>query len=422
MNIWLVTIGEPIPHPDNNLRLHRTGIIAKYIAESTEHKITWWTSDFNHFTKSHIYGCDTEFNPSQNLNVIALNGKGYSKNISIDRILDHNQITRKFVQYSQLKEKPDVIVSAFPTLSLCEACIDLGKLWNIPVLLDYRDMWPEVFVDIVPKIAKPFVKFLLRPLFLKTDSVFRKATGIIGITDEFLKLGLNKTNRIKNDMDAVFPLAYLSNQFNTEQLNIAKLFWENLIPKSRKVRISFLGTLGHQFDLETIVSAVQILNANAVSDFEIILCGSGDKKEFLTSAAKNLNGLYLPGYMSAAQIKALLLTSDIGLCPYHLNKAFLSSIPGKAIEYISSGLPILTTLKDGELGKLCNEHGYGFYYEHGNPVSLACEIEKIINIKTTLSDKKKDILQVFNDKFDAKQIYSNYIAHIENVVIKYNAN
>ena len=106
-------------------------------------------------------------------------------------------------------------------------------------------------------------------------------------------------------------MAYLSNQFNSDQLEKAKSFWENLIPKSSKVRISFLGTLGHQFDLETIVSTVEILNAKEISDFEIILCGSGDKEEFLKSAAKKLKGLYLPGYMSAAQIKALLLTSDI---------------------------------------------------------------------------------------------------------------
>ena len=127
MNIWLITIGEPIPHKFNTLRLHRTGIIAKYISENSAHKVTWWTSDFNHFAKSHIFGDDTEFSPSPNLNVIALHGSGYSRNISLDRIFDHRQIARKFVMQSRRKEKPDIIVAAFPTLALCEACLELGN-------------------------------------------------------------------------------------------------------------------------------------------------------------------------------------------------------------------------------------------------------------------------------------------------------
>ena len=249
--------------------------------------------------------------------------------------------------------------------------------------------------------------------------VFSGATGIIGITQEFLNLGLNKIKRKQKLEDAVFPLAYLSNQFSSEQLKDAKLFWEKLIPKSTKLRICFLGTLGHQFDLDTIVKAVEILNIKNIVDFEIILCGSGDKEENLKSAARKLFGLYLPGYMSASQIKALLLTSDIGLCPYHINKAFLSSIPGKAIEYISSGLPILTTLKDGELGKLCDLFSYGYYYEHNNPNSLAVAIENLINKKNILIDKKSEILDVFNTNFDAEKIYGNYVSHLEFVVKKF---
>ena len=51
-----------------------------------------------------------------------------------------------------------------------------------------------------------------------------------------------------------------------------------------------------------------------------------------------------PGYMSASQIKSLMNICDYGLCPYIPKEAFLNSMPGKAIEYFSSGLPILGTL------------------------------------------------------------------------------
>jgi glycosyltransferase involved in cell wall biosynthesis len=421
MNIWLVTIGEPIPHSANTLRLHRTGIIAKYIAENSEHKVTWWTSDFNHFVKTHIFGSDTNFNPSPNLKVIALHGKGYSKNISLDRIIDHNQITQKFIEQSQKEDKPEVIVAAFPTLSLCNACNELGKKWKIPVLVDYRDMWPEVFIDIAPNIAKPFFKLLLNPLFKKTEKVFSIATGIIGITSEFLKMGLAKANRTQNQYDDVFPLAYLRNQFDQKAINEANSFWkEKLGNKNSTLRICFFGTLGHQFDFNTIILAVELLNKEKITDFEIILCGSGDKEAALQQSAAKLRGLILPGYMGSAQIKSLLEISDIGLCPYNVNKAFLGSIPGKAIEYMSAGLPLLSTLEKGELGKLVNENQIGYHYEFNNPMSLANKIKELLNKKSELKEMHHKIFDIYLKEFDAVKIYSKYLRHLEKVVTKYN--
>ena len=82
MIIWLVTIGEPIPHPNNNLRLHRTGLLAKYISENSSHKLIWWTSDFNHFTKTHIFKKDYSYEVNKNYKLVALHGCGYKKNIS----------------------------------------------------------------------------------------------------------------------------------------------------------------------------------------------------------------------------------------------------------------------------------------------------------------------------------------------------
>ena len=84
MNIWLITIGEPIPHPENKLRLHRTGILAKQISASKNHTVTWWTSAFNHFTKQHIYNEDSVVEVNSRLKMIALYGGGYKRNVSFE--------------------------------------------------------------------------------------------------------------------------------------------------------------------------------------------------------------------------------------------------------------------------------------------------------------------------------------------------
>jgi len=39
MNIWIVTIGEPIINNKNNLRLHRHGLLAEYISKHSTNKV-----------------------------------------------------------------------------------------------------------------------------------------------------------------------------------------------------------------------------------------------------------------------------------------------------------------------------------------------------------------------------------------------
>ena len=411
MNIWLITIGEPIPHLGNKLRLHRTGILAKQISESGKHEVTWWTSAFNHFTKEHIFEADTRVKVNDNLTMIALKGMGYKRNISIQRIKDHQQITEKFIKYTKAELKPDILVVAFPTLGLCEAAILYGRQNNIPVLIDYRDMWPEVFVDILPLKLQKLGKLALFHLFSKTRKVFSEATGIIGITDQFLNIALNKVSRKKNPSDGVFPLGYLENQFTETELAEAMLYWQNKGLANNVKRICFFGTIGYQFDLETVINAAKLPNGRC---YEFILCGTGDKVEELKKLNSGHSNIVFPGYMSASQIKALMLISDYGICPYIPKEAFLNSIPGKAIEYFSSGLPIITTLGAGTLGQFATSQEIGVNYEAFNSESL---INSLNNLDNIVSQKMKlKILELYKANFSSETVYSKYLNHIEKVV------
>ena len=226
MNIWLVTIGEPIPHAENKLRLHRTGILAKYISENSNHEVTWWTSAFNHFTKESIFPKTKSFNVNNKLKIIAIKGKGYKKNVSFDRIIDHAQVAKEFSFLSKNERVPDIIVASFPTLGLCNAANKFAKANSIPLLIDYRDLWPEVFTDLLPNKIQFLGKIALFELFRRTNKVFKQADGIIGITKPYLQIALDKIKRQINKNDAVFPLAYLKNQFSEIEYKDAEKFWE----------------------------------------------------------------------------------------------------------------------------------------------------------------------------------------------------
>jgi glycosyltransferase involved in cell wall biosynthesis len=423
MKIWLITIGEPIPSENNSLRMHRTGIIARMIGKSTGVSVVWWTSTFSHSLKQHLFNEDEQVQINDNFNLIALKGCGYSRNMSISRIVDHGQIARKFRKFARKESKPDVIVVAFPTLGLCEAAIEYANEYNIPVLLDYRDMWPEVFLDIIPKSLKSLGRFFLDPLYKRTNKVFKKASGLIGITDEFLKMGLEKARRNVNGYDAVFPLAYLKDQFTFDDFENAVKFWKQMgVAKDEKLlTICFFGTLGYQFDLDTVIDAAKVLE-NENESVRFILCGNGDKLESLKQNCSELTNVIFPGYMGAAQIAALLRMSDLGLCPYYPKQAFLSSIPGKAIEYMSSNVPLLTTLGEGILGDLIERNNIGFNYTSGSKDSLAERIRFINHNRSNLQEMHTRIESIYKTNFDASEVYNNYITHLKHVVEMYKIN
>jgi len=420
MKIWLITIGEPLPTIKNKLRLQRTGIIAKHITEHTNHEVVWWTSAFSHFTKKHIYNSTETIKLRPNYELVALHGKGYSKNISINRIIDHNQIAQQFINLAINKETPDIIVVAFPTLGLCKRALSYGKRNNIPVVIDYRDMWPEVFTDLLPVKMQPLGKIILSPLFKKTKSVFEKANGLIGITEPFLASALKKADREKKDTDGVFPLAYLLSQSSDTEYQKAKKFWSKLkVSKDSSVfRICFFGSFGYQIDLDPIIDAVAELEENNIP-IQVILCGIGDKLEYIKKKSTGLKSVILPGFMNAAQIRALMDLSDIGLVPFYPKEAYLNSIPGKAIEYLSAGIPLLSSLGEGILGKLIQNNNLGYNYDHKDSKGLVSILKTLISKETNRLLQQKDIFDFYLNNFDSEKVYSSYVKHLESVEKNY---
>ncbi|OIR07015.1 putative glycosyl transferase [mine drainage metagenome] len=416
MRIWLVTIGEPIFHSENKLRLHRTGILSKYLIENTNHDVIWWTSSFSHFEKKHLFDRDTFVKVDSRFQMIVLKGKGYKRNISIDRIIDHSQIAKKFDNLKNYEEKPDIIVAAFPTMGLCKVALDFAKKNKIPVVIDYRDMWPEVYVDIIPQRLQFIGRLFLKPLYKNVANIFKEATGIFGITQDFLNLALKKIKRKQNGFDGVFPLGYLTDQYLSKDLEDARLFWSSkLNVNSKSLKICYFGAIGYQSNWDTIIKAAEYLYKEKL-DVEIIICGSGDKLQELKDSSHGNTNILFPGFVSAAQIKALMEISDIGLCAYYPKESYLNSIPGKAIEYLSSGLPILSTLEKGTLGKLLNDYNIGYHYIHDSHHSLINVIKKILETKNELQEKSDLIKNIYMEHFDANEVYRKYTEQLEYIV------
>ena len=87
----------------------------------------------------------------------------------------------------------------FPlTILLSYFSIRYSKKHKIPILIDFRDNWPDIFVDFLPPSLKFFGKIIFSPYKIISNYIFKNATGIISITNNFLKIALAKVKREKN--------------------------------------------------------------------------------------------------------------------------------------------------------------------------------------------------------------------------------
>lgn len=418
MKIWIVTIGEPIIHDKNSLRIHRSGLLAKYISENSNHELIWWTSLFNHFTKKFEFEQDKILHPNKNLKIYCIKGFGYRNNISFARYFDHYLIQRKFRQKIKGESKPDIIISSYPTLGLSEESVKYANKESIPVLIDYRDLWPEVFYDLFPDKIRFIGEALFYPLSKRLNIMFKNATGIIGITKEFLNIGLQRVKRNKNNFDSYFPLGYDKLKLNKSQLSDQLNYWESLGVRSddSHIKFCFFGTLGYQYNLESLIEAFNHLNDEKI---KLIICGSGDKESYLKSLVTNRNIIF-PGYMNSMQLNSLMKISDFGVCPYLPKKMFLNSMPGKSIEYMSEGLSIINSLGDGILGNFIIKKGFGVNYNPANENSLIEKLKYIISNIDDFRSKKHEIISFYNLNFDQSVVYKKYLNHIEKVQRDFN--
>ena len=411
MNVWLIMSGEPLEYFGE--RPHRIGIVSKMLTKKG-HDVTWWTTDYDHQHKKFLFGKDTELVNSYGVNMVFLHPeREYRNNVSLDRIKNHKQVGKKFKKMSKDKKLPDLIFCAYPTIELSEEAVKFGEKNKVPVIIDVRDMWPNIFVSPFPKLLRPIVSLLLISYQRKAKFIFEKAFGITGITDFFVEFGLNFGKRVKSSLDRDFPLAYLVDD-KEHGLKVSDLeFYKEL--KVDKFLISFFGTIGKQFDFIPVLEAAKQLNNENV---QFVICGKGDFLGKLREMAKDLPNVLVPGWLNKNEMKLIMELSDAALAPYVASEDFLNSLSNKNIEYMSGGLPVFSSI-EGVSGSLFKEYECGIVY-HNSSEKLEKEIRKLISNKELRDKMAVNALNLFRDRFSADKVYGEMIEYFQLVVKKYN--
>lgn len=416
MNIWVVQVGEPLPIDGVNQRLWRSGLLAKEL-QNRGHNVLWWASAFRHSDRKFR----SDFGPRVTWNGIQIHllpSPGYRRNVSLKRLVDHHVLGKALSLEISREPQPAIIHCGYPTLETAETVVRYGAQHRVPTVIDIRDFWPEAFRDVVPTVLHPIADPVIKHYDRRLRSMLRGATAVQGHAPGFRDYGLNKAGRPKTSWDEWYPFAYASDPPNEADIRRAEKRWDSfgLRKDSNWRTICFFGNLNSEraeIDHLAPIRAVRLLAAKGVK-VRIVYCGSGGSVERIRQESADIsNHVYTPGFVSAPEIWALLRRSDLGLLPYAPANDFSNSLPNKAIEYLSAGVPVITSLTSGYLFDLFSKAGCVVAYRASDAESFAAAILQLS--ESSLLHLSQNAERLFKQNFRAEFVYARLADQLEEI-------
>jgi glycosyltransferase involved in cell wall biosynthesis len=412
MKIWLLQTGEPLPL-ENGIRKMRTALLTEKLLERG-HTVFWWGSAFEHQRKMWISKKDKNFNFGLKFNIRLLCGCGYRKNVSLARYIDHRIVAQKFRHQSRRLESPDIVVTSMPCHHLAYEAVCYARARKIPVLVDVRDLWPDIFLSrLNNRLLQKIGTLTLSADFTRSRILLDKADALVAVSNGYLQWALNKAGRSLHQWDHVFFLGYKARKQGSAAFgndNNETSAW--LKGRENQKLLIFIGSFGISYELKLVLQAARKMQAAGRTDVCFVIAGTGEQAEAINREVAGLSNVVLPGWIGAEEIGMLLAKGYIGLAPYCSTE---NTLPNKPFEYLSAGLPLISSL-EGDMADMIGKYRLGLNYQAGDLAGLCSCIEKLLDNPDLREDMSSNGLKFFREYGDADKIYTDYAVHIERLV------
>jgi glycosyltransferase involved in cell wall biosynthesis len=411
MRVWLLHIGEHLPvatrHPAEPVagcppaRLCRYGYLAQSLVERG-HEVLRWAPTFCHVKKRHRFTADHRLPINDKYAIQFVHSSGYRRNAGVQRLRTYQVLGRRFRQLATEELPPDVIVAAIPSLEWADAAVDYGQRRRIPVVIDVRDLWPDVFLHALPSVARPLGRWLLAPYYRLARRACRQADAIVAVSQTYLDWALELAGRERQPRDLVVPLGFEPEPVPADEMQekVATLCRRGIDPQ-RPICL-FAGLFERSYDLATVVEAARRLEAAGRGDVQFVLCGDGSSMPSLRRRAAGLHSVHLTGWVDAATLQAAASIATIGLCAYA--DGALQSLPNKPFEYMAGRLAMVSSLP-GEMAALVARHQCGLTYRAGDADSLADCLTSLLSNRRQLESMRRQAYDAWSRHYRSCDVY-----------------
>lgn len=375
---------------------------------SMGYNVTLVTSDFNHYAKQKRDVAKFRRDYPDYSDIIILPAVPYKKNVSIKRWLSGKIFKNTFIKwFKQNYHKYDLVYTNMPGAGTNIAMSDICKKHNIKMIIDVRDLQPEVFRVLLKK--EWLYKLVTYRMKIKANKAYNTADELLAVSNEYLQRGLSANNHCRNPK-AIYIGAILDKFYN----GIEK--YSSSIHKTEdEIWVTYAGTLGSTYDLYTLLDVAKSLQDKQYNKIKFMILGQGPESEPLKQYAKShgLRNVVFVGFVDYEKMAAYLSKSDMTI--NSLKARASQSIINKVADYFAAGIPILNGSLCKEMCNIVDDYNVGLNFKPENVDSLENAILHIVNNPELSKEYGENAKNLALEKFDRKTSYLEIIKTIEEV-------
>jgi glycosyltransferase involved in cell wall biosynthesis/ubiquinone/menaquinone biosynthesis C-methylase UbiE len=247
-------------------------------------------------------------------------------------------------------------------LPALEAGIKIAKQYNIPIVYDAHELYPE---------QKTFSRVQKRLCFKHEKKLIKEVNHVFAVNESIAKL-MQKRYKISKPTVLLNSLEYYN---KSSQKNI--LLHEKLSLSEDKKILLFQGGFSYNRNLENLIKAFRYVRSK---DVNLVLLGRGDIESELRAIAQKYTLLGTRVHFLAAVPQHELLkytcSATMGIIPYpHVDLNSYYCTPNKLFEFIQAEVPIIAN-KSPELIYFVEKQNFGINMPMKSSRQIARAIDK----------------------------------------------
>lgn len=291
----------------------------------------------------------------------------------------------------------DVVVASSPTFFSIFSAWLLAKLKRASLVVEIRDLWPAIFVELGVLTNKQVI-WVLERLELWA---YRTADAVVvvseGFRDDLIRRGVpgEKVHTIRNGVDLSRFQPGGDPGPGREFLGI----------DHDEVLVLYIGAHGISHGLEGVAEAAALLSERSV---RFAFVGEGAAKPKLVSriAELGLHDVVLRDGVPRDEVAGLLAAADICLVPLRDVPLFTTFIPSKIFEYFGTGKAVVGAVR-GEPAEILRGGG-ALVVDPGDPKALAAAIDELIDDPGRRAEMGTAGRRYVEANFDRRQLATGY--------------
>lgn len=258
-------------------------------------------------------------------------------------------------------------------------------------LLEVRDLWPDsvVAIDRINiDFFMPVLKRLEKKMYMSADKIV--------INNVSFKRHIESMNVFK-------PMLYIPNGVNPGEFEIERKF--------DTFTVVYTGNIGYAQDVTMLKNIAQLFEQEKIH-FNAVIYGVNSKqfKDFITS--ENLKYVKAIPLMSKQQCLSFTSKHHVALSILKENEVLLNVLPGKVVDAICTGLPIITNLA-GDTNTLINQNGVGYAKAFATAQDIVNAVKNYRDDHMLLAQHSANALKLAHAQFNWHENINKIIEFME---------